>query len=109
MILTNQNNIGEAILSIPKKISEISGQISSLKEGTVEAIETIGKLSKMIINTIDWAFTVLFNPIIVLTFIDKLTIIIIMSLIVLKMLGFHNLEKWILLSTLIKVVSMVLM
>ena len=109
MILANQSNIGEVILSIPKKISEIPSQINSLKEGTVEAIETIGALSKIIINTIDWTFTVLFNPIIVLTFIDKLTVVIIMSLIVLKMLGFHNLEKWILLSTLIKVVSMVLM
>lgn len=107
MILINQNNVGESLLSIPKKISEIPGQISSLREGTIEAIETIGNLSKMIINAIDWVSTILFNPIIVLTFIDKLTIVIIISLIVLKMLGFHNLEKWILLSTLVKVVSMV--
>ena len=107
MILINQNNVGESLLSIPKKISEIPGQISSLREGTIEAIETIGNLSKMIINAIDWVSTILFNPIIVLTFIDKLTIVIIISLIVLKMMGFHKLEKWILLSTLIKVVSMV--
>ena len=107
MILINQNNVGESLLSIPKKISEIPGQISSLREGTIEAIETIGNLSKMIINAIDWVSTILFNPIIVLTFIDKLTIVIIISLIVLKMLGFHKLEKWILLSTLIKVISMV--
>jgi hypothetical protein len=73
----------------------------------IEAIETIGTLSKMIIGAIDWISTILFNPIIILTFIDKLTIVIIISLIVLKMLGFSNLEKWILLSTLIKVVSMV--
>ena len=107
MILINQNSVGESLLSIPKKISEIPGQISLLKEGTIEAIETIGNLSKMIIGAIDWISTILFNPIIILTFIDKLTIVIIISLIVLKMLGFHNLEKWILLSTLIKVVSMV--
>ena len=107
MILINQNSVGESLLSIPKKISEIPGQISSLKEGTIEAIETIGNLSKMIIGAIDWISTILFNPIIILTFIDKLTIVIIISLIVLKMLGFSNLEKWILLSTLIKVVSMV--
>ena len=61
----------------------------------------------MIINAIDWVSTILFNPIIVLTFIDKLTIVIIISLIVLKMLGFNNLEKWILLSILVKVVAMV--
>ena len=109
MILINQSNIEESILNIPKKISEIPSQISLLKEGTVAAIEAIGTLSEMIIDTIDWISTVLFNPIIALTFINKLTIVIIISLIVLKMLGFHNLEKWILLSTLIKVVSMVLM
>ena len=107
MILINQNNIGESLLNIQKKISEIPGQITSLKEGTIEAIDTIGVLSKMIVNAIDWMSTILFNPIIVLTFIDKLTIVIIISLLVLKMLGFHKLEKWILLSTLIKVVSMV--
>ena len=107
MILINQNSIGESLLSVPKKITEIPTQINLLKEGTIEAIETIGTLSKMIIGAIDWISTILFNPIIILTFIDKLTIVIIISLIVLKMLGFHKLEKWILLSTLIKVVSMV--
>jgi hypothetical protein len=107
MIPINKNMVGESLLSIPKKITEIPGQINTLREGTVEAIEIIGKLSKIILNTIDWMSTILFNPIVVLTFIDKLTIVIIISLIVLKMLGFHNLEKWILLSTLVKVVSMV--
>lgn len=108
MILISQSNPGEALLNIPKKISELPSQINSLREGTIEAIETIGTLSKMIINAIDWVSTILFNPIIVLTFIDKLTIVIIISLIVLKMLGFNNLEKWILLSILVKVVAMVL-
>lgn len=107
MILISQSNPGEALLNIPKKISELPSQINSLREGTIEAIETIGTLSEMIINAIDWVSTILFNPIIVLTFIDKLTIVIIISLIVLKMLGFNNLEKWILLSILVKVVAMV--
>ena len=107
MILISQSNPGEALLNIPKKISELPSQINSLREGTIEAIETIGTLSKMIINAIDWMSTILFNPIIILTFIDKLTIVIIISLIVLKMLGFNNLEKWILLSILVKVVAMV--
>ena len=107
MILISQSNPGEALLNIPKKISELPSQINSLREGTIEAIETIGTLSKMIINAIDWVSTILFNPIIILTFIDKLTIVIIISLIVLKMLGFNNLEKWILLSILVKVVAMV--
>lgn len=107
MILISQSNPGEALLNIPKKISELPSQINSLREGTIEAIETIGTLSKIIINAIDWVSTILFNPIVVLTFIDKLTIVIIISLIVLKMLGFNNLEKWILLSILVKVVAMV--
>ena len=107
MILISQSNPGEALLNIPKKISELPSQINLLREGTIEAIETIGTLSKMIINAIDWVSTILFNPIIVLTFIDKLTIVIIISLIVLKILGFNNLEKWILLSILVKVVAMV--
>ena len=107
MILISQSNPGETLLNIPKKISELPSQINSLREGTIEAIETIGTLSKIIINAIDWVSTILFNPIIVLTFIDKLTIVIIISLIVLKMLGFNNLEKWILLSILVKVVAMV--
>ena len=107
MILINQNSIGESLLSVPKKITEIPTQINLLKEGTLEAIDTIGILSRMILNTIDWMSTILFNPIIILTFIDKLTIVIIISLIVLKMLGFNNLEKWILLSILVKVVAMV--
>ena len=107
MILISQSNPGEALLNIPKKISELPSQINSLREGTIEAIETIGTLSKIIISAIDWVSTILFNPIIVLTFIDKLTIVIIISLIVLKMLGFNNLEKWILLSILVKVAAMV--
>ena len=107
MILISQSNPGEALLNIPKKISELPSQINSLREGTIEAIETIATLSKIIINAIDWVSTILFNPIIVLTCRDKLTIVIISSLIALKMLGFNNLEKWILLSILVKVVAMV--
>ena len=114
MVWVDLNSIKESISSIPEKISEIPRKVSeipdkiiSLKEDTANAIETIGTLSKMIINAVDWISTILFNPIIILTFIDKLTLVIIISLIILKMLGFHNLEKWILLSTLVKVVSMV--
>lgn len=104
----NQNNAGDMLLSIPRKIAEVPNKLNTLKEGTVEAIEVIGKLSKMIINAVDWMSTILFNPIIALTFIDQMAIVIIISLIVLKILGFDNLEKWILLSILSKVVAMVL-
>ena len=62
----------------------------------------------MIIGAIDWISTILFNPIVALTFIDQMAIVIIISLIILKILGFDNLEKWILLTILLKVVAMVL-
>ena len=81
----------------------------TMKENTTQAIEVIGDLSKMIINAIDWTTTILFNPVIILTFIDKMSIVIILSLIILKIMGFDKLEKWILLSILIKVIAMVLL
>ena len=104
----NQSNAGDMLLSIPRKITEVPNKLNTLKEGTVEAIEVIGKLSKMIIGAIDWISTILFNPIVALTFIDQMAIVIIISLIILKILGFDNLEKWILLTILLKVVAMVL-
>lgn len=88
---------------------DISTSLKNLKEGTVESIKAIGDLSNMIMNAIDWTATILCNPIIIFTFIDKVSLVIIMSLIVLKMLGFHDLEKWILLSILIKIIAMVLL
>ncbi len=99
MIPINLNNMG-GIFNIPQNII-------NLKEGTIEAVETIGSLAKVIIQALDNIKTVLLNPIIILTFIDKLTIVILISLIVLKMLGFHDLEKWIMLSILIKVIAMI--
>ena len=89
-------------------ISKIPNQVNTLKEGTIEAIEIIGNLSKIIINAIDCVSTIILNPVIVLSFIDKLSLAIIISLLVLRLLGFNNLKKWILLSILAKVVSMAL-
>lgn len=74
----------------------------------VDAIEMIGKLSKMIINAIDYIDTAISNPEIILTFIDEMTIVIVISSIVLKLMGFKRLEKWVMLSILIKVVASVL-
>ena len=88
-MIINQIKIIDPVMSIPKKISEIPSQITSLKEGTIEAIDTIGSLSKIIVDTIDWMSTMLLNPVIVLTFTDKLTIVIIISLIVLKIFCFQ--------------------
>lgn len=89
-------------------LHDISYTLRTMKEGTVDAIDTIGKLSNMIINAVDWTTTILFNPVIIIAFIDKMSIVIIVSLILLKMLGFNNLEKWILLAILAKVIAMVL-
>lgn len=83
--------------------------LRNLKENTSQSIEVIGDLSKMIINAADWITTTLLNPIIILTFIDKMSIVIIIGLIILKIMGFDKLEKWITLSILAKVIAMVLL
>ena len=108
MKIVTLNNPVEVIANIPNKVVEIGSKVSDLKDGTVEAIEIIGKLSKMIINAIDYIGTVILNPEIMLTFIDEMTIVIVISLIVLKMIGFKKMEKWMMLFILIKVVASVL-
>ena len=108
MKIVTLNNPVEAITNIPNKVAEIGSKVSDLKDGTVEAIEIIGKLSKIIINAIDYIGTVILNPEIMLTFIDEMTIVIVISLIVLKMIGFKKMEKWMMLFILIKVVASVL-
>ena len=108
MKLVSLNNPVDAITNIPNKVAEIGSKVSDLKDGTVEVIEIIGKLSKMIINAIDYVGTVILNPEIILTFIDEMTIVIVISLIVLKMIGFKKMEKWMMLFILIKVVASVL-
>lgn len=99
MIPLNQDSAGNFLTRIPQTIMGI-------KEGTEKSIEAIGNLSQMIINAIDWVKVVI-NPIVILTFIDKMTIVIVLSLILLKVMGFKDLEKWILLSILIKVIAMI--
>lgn len=99
MIPLNQDSAGGFITRLPQTIMNI-------KEGTQEAIESIGAVSTMIINAVDW-IKVILNPVVIMTFIDKMTIVIVLTLILLKVLGFENLEKWILLSILVKVISMI--
>ena len=77
MKLVSLNNPVDVITNIPNKVAEIGSKVSDLKDGTIEAIEIIGKLSKMIINAIDYVGTVILNPDIMLTFIDEMTIVII--------------------------------
>lgn len=90
-------------------LHDISYSLRNLKEGSAAAIKTIGDLSKIIIDAVDWIATILLNPSIVLSFVDQMTIVIITVLIILKMLGFKDLEKWILLSILAKVIAIVLL
>ena len=108
MNLVTLNNPVDVITNIPNKVAEIGSKVSDLKDGTVEAIEIIGKLSKIIINAIDYIGTVVLNPEMMLTFIDEMTIVIVISLVVLKMIGFKKMEKWMILFILIKVVASVL-
>jgi hypothetical protein len=82
---------------------DIKNTVVDFKDGVGDAIKAIGKLAEIIINGIDWVITMIANPVIILTFVDKMSIIIIMVLIILKMLGFDNLEKWIWLSIIIKI------
>ena len=108
MNIVSLNNPVDVITNIPNKVAEIGSKVSDLKDGTVEAIEIIGKLSKIIINAIDYIGTVVLNPEMMLTFIDEMTIVIVISLVVLKMIGFKKMEKWMILFILIKVVASVL-
>lgn len=108
MKLVSLNNPVDVITNIPNKVAEIGSKVSDLKDGTVEAIEIIGNLSKMIINAIDYIGTVILNPEVILTFIDGMTIVILISLLMLKMIGFKKMEKWMMLFIIIKVIASVL-
>lgn len=79
-----------------------------LKDSVAESLDTIADLAKIVIKSVDWFATIIINPIIVITAIDKLSIVIIMTLIILKVLGFDNLDKWIWLTILIKIVTIAL-
>lgn len=100
MMPLNQDSAGNFITRLPQTIMNI-------KEGTQQSIEAIGNLSTMILNAIDWV-KVIFNKAVIFTFIDQMTIVVVLALIVLKIIGFKDLEKWILLAILIKVIVMVL-
>ena len=104
----NQDNAFSFISNISSGVSDFKNKFITLKEGTQDAIEVISTFCKMIITGVDWIKTILLNPVIILTAVDKLSIIVITVLILLKILGFGDLEMWILLSILIKIVAMVL-
>lgn len=110
MMPINQDSAKNLLLNLPSTLNSIKGlpsKVHTLTENTAEAIECIGKLSKIIVETIKWTTTILFNPVVLLTAVDKLAIVVILCLLVLKMIGFEKLEKWITLSIILKVIAMV--
>ena len=113
--ITQENSINiiekaaNGYVGIKEGISNSLNNISNLKDNVVESINIIADLSKMIIKSVDWFTTTVMNPIIAITFIDKLSIVVIMTLLILKMLGFNNLEKWIWLFVLVKIVMIAIM
>ncbi len=108
MIPLNQNNAGGLINKAAGKVIDFKDKIVTLKEGTETSIEVISTLCKKILEAIDFTTTILFNPDVMISFIDKMSIVIIIAMLILKYLGFENLEKWIWLTILLKVVVMCL-
>lgn len=90
-------------------ISDGWNNVVELKDGVAESLEVIADLAKIVIKTIDWFTTIIMNPIIIIAAVDKLSIVVIMTLIILKILGFDKLDKWIWLTILIKIVTIALM
>lgn len=84
--------------------ADIKNTMVDFKDGVGEAIKAIGDLAEIIMKGIDWVGTMIANPVIILTFVDKMSVIVIMTLIILKILGFEELDKWIWLSLIIKIV-----
>ena len=106
--IINQDNAFSFISNISNNVTDFRNKVITIKEGTQDALEVISQFCKIIITGEDWIKTILLNPVIILTAVDKLSIIVITVLILLKILGFGDLEKWILLTILIKVVAMIL-
>ena len=55
-----------------------------------------------------YGFSSYINPDVMICFVDKMSVVIIIAMLILKHLGFENLEKWIWLNILLKVVVMCL-
>lgn len=108
MIPLSQDNAGGLINKAVGKVTDFKDKVVTLKEGTETSIEVISTLCKKILEAIDFTTTILFNPDVMISFIDKMSIVIIIAMLILKYLGFENLEKWIWLTILLKVVVMCL-
>ena len=102
----DQGNAGSFLENIGSNVTDFVDGVKGFKDGTVEAIENIGDLCKIILNAVDWFLTVVKNPIIILTFADQMSIVVIITLLVLKFLGFEDLEKWMWVIIISQVVAM---
>ena len=87
-----------------QKAIGIKDTVIGVKNGLETSIEAIGELAKIILNCIDWTKTIITHPIIALTFIDRVSMIVLMVLFILRILGFHELDRYTWLIALIKVV-----
>ena len=87
-----------------QKAIGIKDTVVGVKNGLETAIEAIGELAKIILNCIDWTKTIIKHPIIAFTFIDRVSMIVLMVLFILKILGFEELDRYIWLSVLIKII-----
>ena len=82
----------------------IKDTVVGVKNGLETAVEAIGELAKIILNCIDWTKAIIKHPIIAFTFIDRVSMIVLMVLFILKILGFEELDRYIWLSALIKII-----
>ena len=87
-----------------QKAIGIKNTVIGVKDGLETAVEAIGELAKIILNCIDWTKAIIKHPIIAFTFIDKVSMIVLMVLFILKILGFEELDRYIWLSALIKII-----
>ena len=78
-----------------QKAIGIKNTVVGVKDGLETAIEAIGEMAKIILNCIDWTKAIIKHPIIAFTFIDRVSMIVLMVLFILKILGFEELDRYI--------------
>ena len=69
-----------------QKAIGIKNTVIGVKDGLETAVEAIGELAKIILNCIDWTKAIIKHPIIAFTFIDRVSMIVLMVLFILSLL-----------------------
>ena len=77
-----------------QKAIGIKNTVIGVKDGLETAVEAIGELAKIILNCIDWTKTIINHPIIAFTFIDRVSMIVLMVLFILRMVDILLLRKF---------------